>query len=123
VKVRTRRRTGKEPFTGSRRLRWAARACAAGFGSCAAGLLLAMLVGGDRPPLLPWLGGAILFAILPFLIMRVHLSTASDLTPGQKDEWSGAGWGAQPLIVAFYYLLQGGAPLPPGTAKAWGRRR
>jgi hypothetical protein len=93
-----------------------------GFGTCAAGLLLAGLQG--RVGLLWWLvGGAVLFAVLPYVVMHVHLSKASDLTTAQKDEWRSVGWGAQPLIVAFYYLLQGGAPLPPDTAKAWGRAR
>ena len=94
-----------------------------GFGSCVAGLLLAMLLGVGRVGLLSWLGGVALFALLPYVVMRVHLPTASDLAPAQKDEWQGAGWGAQPLIVAFYYLLQGGGPLPPDTARAWDRAR
>jgi hypothetical protein len=83
-----------------------------------------MLLGTGRVGLLSMLGGLVLFALLPYVVMHVHLSRASTLAPAQKDEWRGAGWGAQPLVVAFYYLLQGGGPLPADTAKAWaGARR
>lgn len=122
MKVRTRRRAAA-PFTGSKRLRWAGGACAVGFGSCVAGVPLAMLLGVGRLGLLSLLGGLVLFATLPYVVMHVHLSRASALSRAQKDEWRGAGWGAQPLVVAFYYLLQGGAPLPPDTAKAWSLAR
>jgi hypothetical protein len=106
---------------GDRRLRWAARFCAAGFGSCALGLLLTLLVG--RPvELLPWFGGgAFLFVVLPMVITQVHLSVASDLSPAEKDEWCSFTTSGAALIAAFFYLVRGGTALPPGAAKSWRR--
>jgi hypothetical protein len=105
---------------GDRRLRWAARFRAAGFGSCALGLLLTMLV-GERLDLLTWFGGgAFLFAVLPLVIMQVHLSVASDLSTAQKDEWSGISTSEAAIIAAFFYLVRGAprsrrAPRNPGV--------
>jgi hypothetical protein len=106
---------------GDPRLRWAARFCASGFGSCVLGLLFTLLL-GKRVDLLAWFGGgSFLFAVLPMVIMQVHLSVASDLSDAQKDEWTGFSTSGAAVIAAFFYLVRGGTALPPGAAKAWRR--
>jgi hypothetical protein len=114
-----RRRDEAPAPAGDKRLRRAAYVCGAGFVACALGSMLNGLL-GSRADLVPWLvGGAFLFALLPMVIMHVHMSRASDLSPAQKEEWYGFTTSGAAVIAAFFYLVRGGTALPPGATKRW----
>jgi hypothetical protein len=104
-------------------LRFPFLVCAIGLLLCVLGILAALLFGGPAE-LLPWVGaGAVLFALLPKIIMTFHLALWSELSAAQKEEWTSVGWGLEPVIVAFLYLLREGAPLPAGSSARWRPRR
>lgn len=110
-------RKGLPERTGSRWLRLAGQVCLGGFAACVVGSMAVMLI-DEGVDLIPWFGGgAFLFALLPFGIMNAHLSYRTDLSEAQQGEWNGGGPSGRAVIVALFYLLRGGMPLPPGSAK------
>ena len=93
------------------------------FAAALAGVLFLMVLGGPGWAL-KWVGmAALLLAVLPRILMTLHLACCSTLSEAQKDEWARTGWGLEPCVVAFFYLFRGGTPLVPGNSSRWKRDR